>query len=63
MNVAVKMSEHDHHLLMQLVNQLKEVTSDHEKRIRWLERVISYSLGGGAVLYWLIQRLTENGGS
>jgi hypothetical protein len=38
-----------------LIQTLIVASSDHEKRLRYIERTVSLSLGGAAVVYFLLQ--------
>ena len=58
-NVVFEMDEQDHHLIHQLIQQLEKVTNDHEQRIRFLERILSLSIGGATVVYWVLQKLGD----
>jgi hypothetical protein len=37
-----------------LLNHEKQL-SDHETRLRWIERVVGYGIGGIAVVKWLYE--------
>jgi hypothetical protein len=54
--IVLEMSERDHELLHQLIVQLQQMTSDHENRIRFLERYVNLIIGGATVVYWVIQQ-------
>ena len=38
------------------VDTLSKVVDDHEKRIRYLERVVFLGLGGSGVVLWLLNK-------
>lgn len=48
-DVVMEMDHKDHLILNQLVTQLERIVSDHETRIRYLERMIFYGIGGLAI--------------
>ena len=54
--IVLEMSEKDHELLHQLIIQLQQMTTDHEQRIRFLERYVNLIIGGATVVYWLLQQ-------
>ena len=39
-----------------ILEQLTKITSDHETRLRWMERTIGYGLGATAVIYFIVEK-------
>jgi hypothetical protein len=57
--VVLEMDEKDHAMIRHAVQSLERLTSDHEVRLRFLERVIGFGIGALAVLKLLWDSLTK----
>lgn len=53
----IEMTEEDQVIAKQLLRQLETITNDHEARLRFLERMIGFGIGGLALLGFVLDKI------